>query len=672
MRAREFILERKKRRKRARTAFSGPGGWYGYYYGHSGEAEAGGDGGGGESVRPGLTEIENMPANQFVGGKNMLDTRKRPAKRNLQPLPGSTDLLYTVDQDRHGERVVIVDPGVFTGTKPQVVAALYLATVDYLPNTVQVISITVNEDYRGRGLAKALYGIVLTKMRKNLLSGDAQTPGGKRNWMSLASIPGVEVKGMVRIPNDIFDMHKTHTPSPRVQKYYDQTMDQIMELGGQFFYDNKTNGSSYWLFDVVPGDGRLEPYVKNSLSKLYGFDAGNLLLATWNRGINESQPGVAKSNVIFLNDNAVVVGQEHGKKLKLSSDDAEKIKAIAGQHGAWYEGNGMDQELTKGIIDNYEGSWDDDLLSPAIKGYPAPFLYVLFSNIKENDTVKGKIGSDSDSTIFDRILNTQPSTNYFPDRQFDAATLEKFLQSVSEGPHDFVQMSQAPATEQNVAKFFKLGEKLMWPSNWEEYPNRAGRVAKSVNDLRDKFLASRKRGVYVTGSDHLIAVREFLNQNKQKVTEESFGGIDINMDIEGDEIMVRAIANGRELGHVLFVDEGGYLMPQDLEVDERFQGQGIAAAMYDYVKSKGYKIRRSGQQTDAGAGFWSKHRPEQNVWENFADGKIKGKSRPGRVKRSGASCKGSVTSLRQKAKNTGGERARMYHWCANMKSGRQK
>jgi predicted GNAT family acetyltransferase/phage gp37-like protein len=508
------LAERKKRRGKSRWAFSGPGGWYGYYYGHSGEGEAGGDGGGGESVRPGLTEIENMPANQFVGGKDMLDTRKRPAKRNLQPLPGSTDLLYAVDQDRHGERVVIVDPGVFTGTKPQVVAALYLAPVNYLPNTVQVTSITVDEDYRGRGLAKALYGIVLTKMRKNLLSGDAQTPGGKRNWMSLASIPGVEVKGMVRIDNDIFNTHKTHTPSLPVQKYYDQTMDQIMELGGQFFYDNKTNGSSYWLFDVVPGDGRLEPYVKNSLSKLYGFDAGNLLLATWNKGINESQPGVAKSNVIFLNDAAAVVGQEHGKKLKLSPDDAEKIKAIADQHGAWYEGNGMDQELTKGIIDDYQGSWDDDLLSPAIKGYPAAFLYVLFSNIKENDTVKGKIGSDPDSTIFDRILNTQPSTNYFPDRQFDAATLEKFLQSVSEGPHNFVQMSQAPATEQNVAKFFKLGERLMWPSNWEEYPNRAGRVAKSVNDLRDKFLASRKRGVYVTGSDHLIAVRNFLNQQK--------------------------------------------------------------------------------------------------------------------------------------------------------------
>lgn len=58
--------------------------------------------------------------------------------------------------------------------------------------------------------------------------------------------------------------------------------------------------------------------------------------------------------------------------------------------------------------------------------------------------------------------------------------------------------------------------------------------------------------------------------------------------------------------------------------------------------------------------------------ENFADGKVKGKSRPGRVKRAGASCKGSVTDLRAKAKKASGERKSMYHWCANMKSGKKK
>jgi len=62
----------------------------------------------------------------------------------------------------------------------------------------------------------------------------------------------------------------------------------------------------------------------------------------------------------------------------------------------------------------------------------------------------------------------------------------------------------------------------------------------------------------------------------------------------------------------------------------------------------------------------------ESIDENFADGKRKGKSRPGRVKKAGASCKGSVTDLRAKAKKYSGEKGKMYHWCANMKSGRNK
>ena len=64
--------------------------------------------------------------------------------------------------------------------------------------------------------------------------------------------------------------------------------------------------------------------------------------------------------------------------------------------------------------------------------------------------------------------------------------------------------------------------------------------------------------------------------------------------------------------------------------------------------------------------------PAEIIDENFADGKKKGKSRPGRVKKAGASCKGSVTSLRKKAKDSSGEKSKMYHWCANMKAGRKK
>ena len=55
--------------------------------------------------------------------------------------------------------------------------------------------------------------------------------------------------------------------------------------------------------------------------------------------------------------------------------------------------------------------------------------------------------------------------------------------------------------------------------------------------------------------------------------------------------------------------------------------------------------------------------------ENFADGK-KGKADP---KSKTCRCKlQDLTSLRAKAKKASGEKAKMYHWCANMKGGKKK
>ena len=72
MRAVEFIIERKKRRRRPGYAAYGPGpyGGYGYYAGYSGDSSGGDSGGGGESV-----EHEN-----FADGKNPQD--KGDSKRH--------------------------------------------------------------------------------------------------------------------------------------------------------------------------------------------------------------------------------------------------------------------------------------------------------------------------------------------------------------------------------------------------------------------------------------------------------------------------------------------------------------------------------------------------------------------------------------------------------------
>ena len=164
---------------------------------------------------------------------------------------------------------------------------------------------------------------------------------------------------------------------------------------------------------------------------------------------------------------------------------------------------------------------------------------------------------------------------------------------------------------------------------------------------------------------------------EQSVAEgmEHYDGIEISMEKEDDEIMVKAMmTGGRKLGHVLFVIDGEYLMPQDLEVDERYQGQGIAATMYDYVKSKGYKIRRSGQQTDAGSRFWYKHKPGKNVWEqgvaeNFADGK--GPGRPGDSQRHGIPKHATMAEL-EKASHAKGRKGQLARWQLNMRRGHKK
>ena len=109
--------------------------------------------------------------------------------------------------------------------------------------------------------------------------------------------------------------------------------------------------------------------------------------------------------------------------------------------------------------------------------------------------------------------------------------------------------------------------------------------------------------------------------------------------------------------HILIPGDSGKKSYPYLSTTDR----GILGDTYPLLEAEHVKILKSiadiFQPTD--------------VYENYADGKVKGKSKPGRVKKSGASCKGSVSSLRAKAKKAGGEKGKMYHWCANMKGGKK-
>ena len=270
-----------------------------------------------------VQEIERIPQGAYSGGKAYLDNKAYG--KQVKKLPGGSGLLYSTSEARYGGiDIKLWDPNgadyvAQKSAEPepepvqrrresswefrrrlrqwqnrqegldapgQLIGKLSVETDSSFPlqRAVQVGTITVDEDYRGVGIAKALYGIVLTILKRPLLAGTSQTPGGRRNWVSLASIPGVEMKGWMAISETQLD--------PTVSRYSNTTpaqanknIDTIMgDLGGQYIGKNRY-GTDYFAFDVQPNTTgtELEAAVKTKLNRIYSSnyasDAG--LYVVW-------------------------------------------------------------------------------------------------------------------------------------------------------------------------------------------------------------------------------------------------------------------------------------------------------------------------------------------------------------------------------------------------------
>jgi hypothetical protein len=270
-----------------------------------------------------LDEIERIPQGAYSGGKSSL-TDKQTGKQ-IKPLPGGSGLLYSTNEGRwDGIDIKLWDPNgadfvaqKAAGADPRPVQRRGEASWQFsrrlrqwqdqqrglgapgqligklsveedrsfpLKRAVQVGTITVDESYRGMSLAKALYGIVLTILKRPLLAGTSQTPGGRRNWVSLASIPGVQMKGWVALDETELDPVAgpySNTSSAQANKNIDIIMGQ---LGGQHIGKNRS-GTDYFAFDVQPNTTgtELEAVVNTKLSRVYGsnYNSEAGLYAVW-------------------------------------------------------------------------------------------------------------------------------------------------------------------------------------------------------------------------------------------------------------------------------------------------------------------------------------------------------------------------------------------------------
>jgi len=184
----------------------------------------------------------------------------------------------------------------------------------------------------------------------------------------------------------------------------------------------------------------------------------------------------------------------------------------------------------------------------------------------------------------------------------------------------------------------------------EDRSNDTNKVSKVIITKNNKILLlQKKNGKYELPGGHIEVGESAINGAKREVKEE------IGLDV----INLKQITSNNS--RVLYK---GNIINSNITLSDEHKS-------YKFVLQKDlFKLPLSKWSKKDLA--FLKQKDKQQIDENYADGKKKGKSKPGRVKRAGASCKGSVTELRKKAKKYGGEKGKMYHWCANMKGGKKK
>ena len=164
--------------------------------------------------------------------------------------------------------------------------------------------------------------------------------------------------------------------------------------------------------------------------------------------------------------------------------------------------------------------------------------------------------------------------------------------------------------------------------------NANGKIYKVQLDIRNPFTIKDFPGI------HYDRVYAFELRDKKKLSQEDMAAI-TTLD-DPAELRAALLAKVKELGYDGFVYKN------------RYEDKGnISYVILDPSQVKVLEVFTVGDELTA---------------ENFADGKKPG--RKGLAKRTGVDCSKSKTELRKIAKNSSGEKQRMAHWCANMKSGK--
>jgi hypothetical protein len=207
--------------------------------------------------------------------------------KKLKPVSDDQDLRYgIIPKDDVGQYHVVI-----VNNSDQIIGDLVLSPVKDFPlqPAYTVEFITVTEDYRGMGIGNLLYKIALRDQGIQLIAGESQTVGGRRNWISLSKTPGVIISGWGWV--NVSDQANANSELVKIQKRFEKSM---TKAGAKSLGVNKGSSSTlsrainkhWYLFPVHAGEKEFK--AMNNSIKIYYNDVYNLpflykvgLVANW-------------------------------------------------------------------------------------------------------------------------------------------------------------------------------------------------------------------------------------------------------------------------------------------------------------------------------------------------------------------------------------------------------
>ena len=241
-----------------------------------------------------INEIIRMPQRDFPGSEDdLLDHGIKNFDKTLE-LPGTNFRYATAHNESRGFELFVFDPSskysipddrsnsLFikklkraNKTTGKMIAHAYFSKhLDFPAKKAYTVdSIMVSPQYRNQGIANSIYTLALRDFGMTLVSGDTQTPGGARNWLSLFKSPNINVYGYVRINRNVTN----------------KRLDTLFgELGAVYLGNTFSGIFDYFSYEVLPNKDmtRLNSMVSTVLSKLYhgqDYDYETGLYATWKK-----------------------------------------------------------------------------------------------------------------------------------------------------------------------------------------------------------------------------------------------------------------------------------------------------------------------------------------------------------------------------------------------------